>query len=573
MLLSVRTGDLVGSYRIVRLLGQGGMGAVFEAEHLQIGRKAAAKFLCLDVRKHPTLYQRFVNEARACNQINHSGVVSVFEFGLLADGTPWMLMEYLEGHTFSQYLRAAHKTNGRPLGTEGLWAIYELASILSVAHEKGIVHRDLKPSNVMIVPDPEHGERVKLLDFGIAKFIHDSLDSVEAAAQFTATGAMLGTPAYMAPEQCKDSANVDGKADVYALGVIAYELFVGRPPFEDPMPLVLMAQKIGDEAPALLLRAPEAPNEVADLVMSMLAREQKDRPAMPEVRARLAAYLHVPASRRSGFVPQVTPLPAEPEGAAAGDSLGSTQSGPVPDPVPAPTADPPRATMGLTPPEQSAGQVSRPPADSPVSLGQRPTQPSQKRSIPKWLWATTGVSLCATLAIGLWTTQGHRAPRSVPPAQPLPKVAQAAIPAPAVPVSALALVPPPTPAAAHPAAPAPQAQPPTAAPVEAGPIQPARATSRVRCQAVSPTTACIPGGPGARLSAAQRDALVNALRDADVKLCPGERLRIRVSPSRATVLSAPSSVSKDAREVLIPALLGRISKTPFDAEVEIRCAR
>jgi serine/threonine-protein kinase len=136
MLLSVRTGDLVGSYRIVRLLGQGGMGAVFEAEHLQIGRKAAAKFLCLDVRKHPTIYQRFVNEARACNQINHSGVVSVFEFGLLPDGTPWMLMEYLEGHTFSQHLRAALKANGRPLGTDGLWAIYELASILSVAHER-----------------------------------------------------------------------------------------------------------------------------------------------------------------------------------------------------------------------------------------------------------------------------------------------------------------------------------------------------------------------------------------------------------------------------------------------------
>jgi hypothetical protein len=424
----------------------------------------------------------------------------------------------------------------------------------------------------MIVPDPEHGERVKLLDFGIAKFIHDSLDNIEAAAQFTATGAMLGTPAYMVPEQCKNSADVDGKADVYALGVIAYEMITGRPPFEDPMPLVLMAQKVGDAAPALMERAPETPNEIADLVMSMLAREQKDRPAMPEVRARLAAYLRLPASRRSGFVPQVTPPPAEPEGASAAGSARSTQSGPVPAPVPAPAAGPPRATMGLTPPEQSAGQVSRPPADSPVSLGQRPTQPSQKRSIPKWLWATAGGSLCAALAIGLWTTQGHRAPRPTPP---LSKVAQAAIPAPALPVPAPAPVPAPTPASAPPVAPTPQAQPSTAAPVEAaaGPMQPARATSRARCQAVSPTTACIPGGAGARLSAAQRDAIVNALRDAEVKLCAGERLRIRVSPSRATVLSAPSGVSKDAREVLIPALLGRISKTPFDAEVEIRCAR
>jgi serine/threonine-protein kinase len=334
---TLQVGEAIGSYRIVRLLGEGGMGAVYEAAHQQIGRRAAAKILTLDPRKYPNLYHRFVNEARAANQIKHPGVVQVFEFGQLADGTPWMLMEYLEGHTLGAYLRAAWKATGRHLGTDGLWIFYELATILTIAHDSGIVHRDLKPGNVMIVHEHEAGggERVKLLDFGIAKFLRDTLNVDDPSQHFTATGAMLGTPIYMAPEQCKSSAHVTGQADVYALGVMIYEMYTGQPPFADPQPLAVMAQKIAEPALPLSVVAPGTPAEIVHLVQQMLDRDPAARPDMAQVQARLGVFLNIPATRRSGFLHQITPPPPEKEQKPSG---GPTLSQPDPGPSSAPAS-------------------------------------------------------------------------------------------------------------------------------------------------------------------------------------------------------------------------------------------
>lgn len=587
MLLSVRIGDRLGSYRIVRAIGEGGMGAVFEAVHEQIGRRAAAKILTLDARRNPSVYQRFVNEARAATQIDHPGVVQVFEFGQLEDGTPWMLMELLQGHTLAAYLRAARKAHGAPLGTDGLWIFHDLAAILARAHSKGIVHRDLKPSNVMIVEETGHGERVKLLDFGIAKFLSESLGESATEVHHTRTGALLGTPAYMAPEQCKSSPRIDGQADVYALGVMLYELYTAQQPFFDAEPLALMMKKLVDAVPPMLSLAPTAPPEVADLTMAMLERDPSQRPRMTEVQSRLAAFLRIPAARRSGFLPHVTPPDkpaAQPRQAQQEPAPPATESGPLALPgeqqvSPLPAAPPPEqqpadlpqpaarvltsaAVLPPTPPEHSSGQLAR----QPVSLGQQPTKPEWKaaRALRAGL-VIAGASLLATGAIVLWP----RHEKTVPAAPP-PIAARKAPPVPApAPVSLAAHAAQPDLAAAPVELPAltptRTAAPPAVAVSSAHRAQ-AKQPSRPRAACSAPTAACLSGS----LNDAQRRAFVDALKEAQILLCPEDSLTVRGQP-KLTVRSA--GVSSSRREDFMLALQGALGRARLSAPnfVEIRC--
>lgn len=310
MPILVQPGDCVGNYRVLRILGQGGMGSVYEVEHMHIGRRAAMKLLMLDVRSHPQVFQRFVNEARAANQINHPGVVQVYEFGQLGDGTPWMLMQFLPGDSLEQRLRGSgnHERRVIPLTTT-LTILHQLATILCAAHDTGIVHRDLKPGNIILVPDPAIpiGVRVHLLDFGIAKLMGDTLQAEggDASSFRTASGAILGTPAYMAPEQCKGAANIDAKADVYAVGVIAFQMLSGHLPFWDKQSMNIMAGKILEDAPPITQFVPAIPKEVSDLIASLLEREPLKRPNISQLEQTLLSLLQQPAHRRSGFQPAV----------------------------------------------------------------------------------------------------------------------------------------------------------------------------------------------------------------------------------------------------------------------------
>jgi serine/threonine-protein kinase len=201
------------------------MGAVYLAVHPGIGRKAAVKVLHPELARDRDIVTRFLNEARAANAIRHPGIVEIFDSGTLDSGAPYIVMELLEGESLTSRL-----LRGRLPLDQCLEIARQAAAALGAAHAQGIVHRDLKPDNLFLVPDalePER-ERVKVLDFGIAKL---NPGSIGAGSVRTRTGAVLGTPVYMSPEQCRGTREIDRRADVYALGVILYEMVCGRPPF------------------------------------------------------------------------------------------------------------------------------------------------------------------------------------------------------------------------------------------------------------------------------------------------------------------------------------------------------
>jgi serine/threonine-protein kinase len=275
---AVVVGQQIGSYRIERLIEEGGMGAVFEALHPEIGRRAAVKVLRRSFARDPEFAARFLNEARAANLVGHPNIVEIFEFGRLPDETPFIIMEFLAGQSLASRLQKLP----RPTLAESLEWCRQVAHAMAAAHEKGIVHRDLKPENIFLVPDPVNagGLRVKILDFGIAKLRPEQ--SV-GGASVTRAGTTMGSPAYMAPEQCYELGQVGDRADVYALGIILYELIAGRPPFLAQLPAEVIVMQAKVTPPPLKQLAPEVPAEVAALVHRLLQKDPAVRPAMAEV--------------------------------------------------------------------------------------------------------------------------------------------------------------------------------------------------------------------------------------------------------------------------------------------------
>jgi serine/threonine-protein kinase len=247
------------------------MGAVYLAEHPGIGRRVAVKVLHKNYTRDEHLLARFLNEARAANAIRHPNIIEILDSGMLADGTPFLVMELLEGESLGTRLR---QTGALSIPTAVDFA-YQTASALGAAHAKGIVHRDLKPDNLFVIPDPHDSnrERIKVLDFGIAKLQQGSVgDSVK-----TRTGTLMGTPIYMSPEQCRGTRTVDHRSDIYSLGVIFYEMLVGQPPFvsEGFGELVNMHLNV---APApVRSKRPEITPALDAIVMKMLAKNPEER--------------------------------------------------------------------------------------------------------------------------------------------------------------------------------------------------------------------------------------------------------------------------------------------------------
>jgi len=277
-------GEQFGNYRAISLLGEGGMGAVYLAEHPGIGRRVAVKVLHKNYTRDEQLLGRFLNEARAANAIRHPNIIEILDSGVIADGTPFLVMELLEGESLGTRLRRV----GPLTVANALDFAYQTASALGAAHKKGIVHRDLKPDNLYIIADPHdtERERIKVLDFGIAKLqTGPSSDSVK-----TRTGTLMGTPIYMSPEQCRGTRAVDHRSDMYSLGVILFEMLVGHPPFVSEGFGELVNMHLNVPPPSPRASRHDIPEALDAIVLKMLAKNPDERFAdMAELQAALKA--------------------------------------------------------------------------------------------------------------------------------------------------------------------------------------------------------------------------------------------------------------------------------------------
>ena len=267
--LNTMVGQKVGRYRITEKLGQGGMGIVFAAVHEKLSTRAVVKVLHEHLSQNTTMAKRFENEAMAAAKIGHPGIVKIMDIGTLDDGSLFILMEYLEGESLARRL-----DNAKSLPEETVVSfIRQAAGALSAAHAKDIVHRDLKPDNIFLVPDPEiaGGERVTLLDFGIAKLTESE------AGLSTNSGALLGTPPYMSPEQCRGAGRVDYRTDLYALGVILFEMLCGRRPFRESTPGHYIAAHLTKAPPPVKELRPDVSPGVAEIVARLLNKDPEQR--------------------------------------------------------------------------------------------------------------------------------------------------------------------------------------------------------------------------------------------------------------------------------------------------------
>ncbi|MEZ4402227.1 MAG: protein kinase [Kofleriaceae bacterium] len=284
-------GEVVGSYRITAKLAEGGMGAVYRAEHQLLGKSAAVKVLLPELSTNRDIVNRFFTEARAATSIRHAGIVEVFDFGYMPNGLAYIVMELLEGEPMSRVLAA----RGHLTEQEALVCTRGIASALAAAHAQGIVHRDLKPDNIFLVRDADMvgGIRTKILDFGIAKV--SEAQRAGGASSKTRTGAVLGTPTYMSPEQCRGTGEVDQRSDLYSLGCILYEMLVGRPPFA--------SEGIGEVLGMHLYMPPTPPSEIGvpvsaaveALVLQLLQKKPEDRIQSATELARLLGHTSMPS--------------------------------------------------------------------------------------------------------------------------------------------------------------------------------------------------------------------------------------------------------------------------------------
>lgn len=268
--MALTSGDVVDQkYRIVRLLGEGGMGAVYEGENTRIHRRVAIKVLHSAVAGSQDAVQRFEREAQAAGRIGSEHIVEVLDLGHLENGDRYMVMEFLEGESLSERI----EVRGRLQGQGVAQIVVQLLDGLQAAHEAGIIHRDLKPDNVFLLASRSgHRDFVKILDFGISKF-----NTVNGEFSMTRTGAVMGTPYYMSPEQAKGNRNVDLRADLYAVGVILYEALAGEVPFKAETFNELLFKIVLESAVPLTEKVPELDPALAAIVEKAMARDPVQR--------------------------------------------------------------------------------------------------------------------------------------------------------------------------------------------------------------------------------------------------------------------------------------------------------
>ncbi len=377
---------LDGRYYIERKIGEGGMGVVYSARHAVIERPLAIKVLKKEALRDSATITRFVQEAKAASRIGHPNIVDVTDFGTTPEGLTYSVMEYVKGTTLAMVIKTA-----APLPVARAAAIgQQLARALGAAHDKGIVHRDLKPENIFLVERDGQSDFVKIVDFGIAKVT--PIDGAAAGPRLTRAGSVFGTPEYMAPEQAAGRSDIDGRVDVYALGVILYEAVTGRLPLKGDSPVRTIAMQLLD--PVVPPRQSRPDLDIGEdfeaIIMKALAKRRDERfrtmsefqTALEQLLRQLAARGVMPSRARGAAQPVVglAPLPpgADPRLAldsvhievTSGTSAPTTNLGPdgsrgVPMPS---TMPPPRVGEG--------GPVPALPSSSPPGSLPRSHRPS-----------------------------------------------------------------------------------------------------------------------------------------------------------------------------------------------------
>lgn len=324
-------GKMVGEYLVKGVIGEGGMGQVFEGVQPVIGKRVAIKLLRREIANDPQEAQRLLTEARAVNAIGHRGIIDIFGFGALPDGRQYFVMEYLSGQPLSRYIR-----DFAPLPIDdALKLIDEMLAAVGSAHGAGVIHRDIKPSNIFLVRQPDSSHFVKVLDFGLAK----QAAYARGVTPQTRISRVLGTPEYMAPEQARAEA-VGPRTDLYALGCVLFEMLTGEPPFDAPMPFEIVNKHLNEavQLPSSVVAA--VPSEVDDLVLWLMQKDMADRPESCElVRAEVrrlrktlksqSTQLVNPVSSMTAFVQPVLTAPSgeveltQPEGRVTGSGAGT----------------------------------------------------------------------------------------------------------------------------------------------------------------------------------------------------------------------------------------------------------
>ncbi len=387
------SGDLVGQIllgklEVVRKIGGGGMGVVYEVEHRLTGHRRALKVVHAKYADRPRFMKRLLREARVAGTLKTPYVVETYDAGRLEDGSAYVLMELLHGRTLYEVLQEDGRLSARRVAE----IMTQVAEGISLAHAAGIVHRDLKPENIFLAKTDGGEEDVKILDFGVSKF-EDA--GGEAPSRLTAEGTLVGTPYYMSPEQAAGRA-IDARTDVYAMGVMMYEALAGRLPFEAESVGALFVKIGAGECIPLRIRRPDLEERVCELVHRAFHRD-------PEQRFESAEALRRELLGLLGGGSTAARAKTISDGARA--TIGYSEE------LPAPPRAPAEAGALLEAQEDED--------EAPRALSAPPPPPRPSGRAPTWLWAAFGALAVLAIVVPWQLSQEDPGPAALPAAQPI----------------------------------------------------------------------------------------------------------------------------------------------------------